>query len=302
MDSRQGALLALMTALISGISVFVNGIAVKSADPFLYTFMKNAGSLIFIALAALALGHIREIREIPRGRIPLLILIGVIGGSVPFLLFFWGLKLGGPSVSSFIFRSLFLFAGVFGYLVLKERPSSKDLLGGAIILAGNALLVSGDLAFGFGQLLVLSATVLWALEYTISRKALADVSPAVVMGSRMLFGSLVILAFLFLDGTASSLLSVSSEALAWLFVTSLLLAGFLFCWYRALKALPVLRATSILALGGVITAGLEMFFATRPFTPIEGLGLVLIAVGVAVVVSLRGLLDALKEPLPGLVA
>jgi drug/metabolite transporter (DMT)-like permease len=302
MDLRQGVILALMTALISGISVYVNGIAVKTADPFAYTFLKNAGSLAFIALAAIALGEIRNFRNVKRASIPLLVLIGIIGGSVPFLLFFYGLKLGGPSVSSFIFRSLFVFAGVFGYLILRERPSPRDFLGGLLILAGNALLVSGDLVFGFGQLLVLAATVLWALEYTVSRKVLSDVHPRVVMASRMFFGSIIILAFLFTSGSAAALSALTTDILLWLAVTSLLLFGFLFCWYQSLKSLPVLTATSILALGGVITAALEMFFSSRPFTPFEGLGLILIVLGVAAVVSIRELYDALREPRKSLVA
>jgi drug/metabolite transporter (DMT)-like permease len=122
------------------------------------------------------------------------------------------------------------------------------------------------------------------------------------MASRMFFGSIIILAFLFTSGSAAALSALTTDILLWLAVTSLLLFGFLFCWYQSLKSLPVLTATSILALGGVITAALEMFFSSRPFTPFEGLGLILIVLGVAAVVSIRELYDALREPRKSLVA
>ena len=302
MSRNKGMALALMTALISGISVFVNGVAVKLADPFAYTTLKNIGALGFILIAALALGQARHLLNVPRSRVPLLVLIGIIGGSIPFLMFFWGLKLGGPAVSSFIYRSLFIFAGVFGYFILRENPSPREYAGALLILLGNALLVSGDLVLGAGQLLVLGATVLWALEYTVSRKVLSDVHPSAVMASRMLFGAIVLLAFLGFSGTLPSLAQAGVEILPWLLLTSLLLAGFLLSWYNCLKHLPVLRATSVLALGGVITAALEAFFLGKAFTPFEGFGLLLIVIGVAIAASLRELFEAAREPEKSMVA
>jgi drug/metabolite transporter (DMT)-like permease len=281
----RGLMFAVLTALISGVSVFINGIAVKLSDPFVYTFLKNAGVLVFLGAAVLALGNLHHFRNLSRKQWGLLALIGVIGGSLPFLMFFWGLKLGGAAVSSFIFRSLFIFAGVFGYLILKERPEPKDYAAGLIILSGNALLVSGELAFGIGQLLVLGATALWALEYTVSRKVLADVHPNVVVVSRMLFGSMVLFAFLGATGSLSLLSTVSIEVVQWLALTALLLFGFVMGWYNALKHLPVLKATAVLATGGIVTAVLNLAFVGKVVTVTEAMGLMLIVLGAAMVVG-----------------
>jgi drug/metabolite transporter (DMT)-like permease len=210
-------------------------------------------------------------------------------------MFFCGLKLGGAAVSSFIFRSLFIFAALFGYIILKEKPEPKDYAAGLIILLGNALLVSGDLAFGMGQLMVLGATVLWALEYTISRKVLADVSPTVVMVSRMLFGSIVLFAFLGATGSLSILSSISIEGISWLGLTSLLLFGFVMGWYNALKHLPVLKASAVLASGGIITAALNLFFLGKAVTLTEAMGLVLILLGAIIMVSFSGILSAIRH-------
>lgn len=287
-DYSKGIMLALTTALISGVSVFVNGIAVKLSDPIVYTALKNVGALIFLIAAAFALNELKNLKNLSRKQLGMLVLIGIIGGSVPFALFFWGLKLGGAAVSSFIFRSLFVFAAVFGYLILKEKPERNDLIAAFLILAGNALLVSGELSFGFGQVLVLAATLLWALEYTLSRKMLSEVAPRTVMVSRMLFGSIALFCFLFFTGS-SNLLTFTPSILPWLVLTSLLLFGFVSTWYSALKYLPIAKAAAILTLGGLVTTVLNAVFLKSVLSLNDLLSALLIVVGCALVVKLNEL-------------
>ncbi|MEW6749050.1 MAG: DMT family transporter [Candidatus Micrarchaeota archaeon] len=303
MQSTQskGILLAFLAALVSGISVFVNGAAVKLADPFVYTALKNFGALLFIGAIALLITGVRHFQGLSRRQWLHLAAIGVIGGSVPFLMFFWGLKLGGAAVSSFIFRSLFIFAGLFGYLLLKEMPEPKDAAAGVIMLAGNALLVSGELSFGLGQLMVLGATALWALEYTISRKVMADVHPQAVMASRMLFGSIILIGFLGATGASLALDQLSLEMLLWLGVSVAMLTGFMHAWYHSLRHIPVLKATAILALGGIVTASLGAAFGGALPSLTEAFGLLLLLVGAGVMVGSAQLIQALrhlKEPSP----
>ncbi len=287
---RKGIALALLTALISGVSVFVNGAAVKLADPSAYTLLKNAGSLLLLAAVVLGLNEWHRFRSLTPRQWALLALVGVIGGGIPFLLFFNGLALGGAAVSSFIYRSLFIFAGLSAWIFLKERPQPRDAAAGFLMLAGNAFLVSGGFSFGAGTALVLGATVLWALEYTLSRKLLSEVNPRVVMVSRMLFGSISLFAVLGATGSLGPLSSLSADAALWLLVTSLLLAGFLLSWYTSLKYLPVLKATSILALGGVVTAALDLAFGGSAPTPAAAIGLLLILVGAAAMAGFSELL------------
>jgi drug/metabolite transporter (DMT)-like permease len=282
---EKGLVLALMAALVSGVSVFVNGIAVSLANPFAYTALKNIGALAFVAAIALAVAGIRHFRRLSVRQWGILALIGVIGGGVPFLMFFWGLSLGGAAVSSFIYRSLFLFAGISGYFILKETPSSRDLAAGFVILAGNALLVSGTAVFGLGQMLVLGATVLWAVEYAISRRLMADIHPQAVMAARMFFGSIVIFGFLAATGTLGAVLTTNAAVIGWLVLTSLLLCGFLFTWYNAIRNLPLMKASVIFTLGGIVTAALNLFFLGTAITLAEAAGLVLILGGVLLAVG-----------------
>ena len=64
--------IALATALISGVSVFANGIAVKSSDAIVYTTLKNLGALVFLAAAAFMLKEFRQFAKLI-GKVPELI-------------------------------------------------------------------------------------------------------------------------------------------------------------------------------------------------------------------------------------
>ena len=64
---RWGVILALVTALISGVSIFVNGLAVKQLpDPALYTTLKNFVAAIVLFGLALATVRPATVRAVPR--------------------------------------------------------------------------------------------------------------------------------------------------------------------------------------------------------------------------------------------
>src|SRR5262249_51916502 len=105
---RSGALLALATGLISGGSVYLPQVGTQAVpDPFVYTTARNA--VVGAALLALVVlgGGVRSLGALSRADWGRLGLIAVVGGSVPFLLFFWGLTLTSAPTASFIQKTQF---------------------------------------------------------------------------------------------------------------------------------------------------------------------------------------------------
>ncbi|MDE1798577.1 MAG: DMT family transporter, partial [Candidatus Micrarchaeota archaeon] len=128
-DIDKGKLLVLATAISSGIAVFYNAYAVQNADPLVFTALKNTlTALMLVALAAFA-GQWKEFVALKAGQWMRLLAIAVIGGSIPFALFFWGLSQTDPSSGSFIYRFLFFASAALAAWALKERPSRNTLLG-----------------------------------------------------------------------------------------------------------------------------------------------------------------------------
>ncbi|MFH1234075.1 MAG: DMT family transporter [Candidatus Diapherotrites archaeon] len=125
MQDRKGIALVLLAALVSGFSIFLNAFAVKGIEPVLFTALKN--SLVAIMLFSLVLLlKSKDLHKILDKRIfGTLVLIGLIGGSIPFALFFIALQSAGAALAGFIQKTLFVFATIFAVVLLKEKIDRK---------------------------------------------------------------------------------------------------------------------------------------------------------------------------------
>ena len=117
--------LAAATAVISGVSIFVNGLVVKSfADPVALTGARNAlVGLVLLGILVATGGAGRGPGARPalgRG----LLALAVIGGSVPFILFFSGLAEATGPGAAFIHKTLFIWVAALAMVFLGERSGS----------------------------------------------------------------------------------------------------------------------------------------------------------------------------------
>ncbi|MCX6802853.1 MAG: DMT family transporter [Candidatus Diapherotrites archaeon] len=281
MENSKGIALVLLTAIISGFSIFLNAFAVKGIEPVLFTALKNSLVAVML-LSLLLLLKNKNLHKILDKRIfGTLVLIGLVGGSIPFALFFIALQSANAALAGFIQKTLFVFATLFAVILLKEKIDWKFLAGAFLLLAGNALLFSPSLAFSVPVILILIATVFWGLENVISKHALEklDLDGSAIAFGRMFFGALFLLAFLSFTGQISLAATLSIQQIGWIVLTSVLLFGYVFTYYNGLKILPVHKATSVLLLAQPITAILSFAFLGTQIGLVEGAGLLLISIG-----------------------
>ncbi|MBI5223553.1 DMT family transporter [Candidatus Micrarchaeota archaeon] len=290
---KKGFSFALLTALISGISVFINSFGVSLGDPFVYTTVKNSLVAVFLLSCIFLLGKLKELSLLSSKQRADLAIIGIIGGAIPFLLFFYGLSIGNAGSTSFIYRSLFIVSAILGTFWLKENFDFRYVLGAIIIFLGNLLLLKDIFVFGLGEFFVLLATLFWAIEYAYSRKTLESISPMTLAFGRMAIGSVVLLGFIALTGKFDQLVSAKPESYAWALVSSLFLFAFVLSWYTTLKYTSLSKASAIFVLGGPITALLQLIFANKVFSFNEVIGLLLIVTGVALVIGISDLLTTI---------
>lgn len=292
-NKKLGVMLVLYTTLVSGFSIFLNSYGVKGLDSSVFTFSKN----ILVALLLFALifgaGKMAELKLLKRKHWLQLAAIGLVGGSVPFLLFFKGLQLTTGTESSFIHKTMFIYVAVFALLFLKEKLTKRLLIGAASLLAGTYLMVRPTLDLTQGHLLVLAATLLWAVENVYSKHVLKEVSGNMVAFGRMFFGSLFILIFLAASGKLSLVADLTLPSIAWIIITSALLFLYVLSYYNGLKHIKVSTATCILALGAPITALLSLMTGVS-VTVHQATGMLLILLGVVAVVLFPSASD-LKE-------
>jgi len=137
---------------------------------------------------------------------------------------------------------------------LKEKITKEFLIGALLLLVGSLVSLKAlPTSFGKGDALVLIATIFWAIENTISKYALRELPGRIIAWGRMFFGSIFILVFLASIKQLSLIGNLNFSQISWVFITSLILLGYLMTWYSGLKHLPVSLATAILMLGSPVT-------------------------------------------------
>lgn len=256
---KKGYLLVLSTAIISGFSIFINRFGVKVMNPYIFTFLKNASVAVFLLSILLLLKDWKILKGINKKQWTLLILIGLIGGSIPFLLFFKGLSLSGAANGSFIHKTMFIYVALLAFVFLKEKIDKRFLLGGLLLILGNVLLLKRmPSVVGAGDLLILLATLFWAVESIISKHVLKELPGRVVAWGRMFFGSIFIFLFLLFTSQVSLLTEITLKQTGWVLITAIFLFAYVITWYSGLKHVSVSKATAILLLGSPITSSLVL--------------------------------------------
>ncbi len=254
----------MSTALISGVSIFINkfGISVGTASAF--TFLKVLMVSLLLASLFLTKERWKEIARLDYKKWSRLILIGLIGGSIPFILFFKGLSMTTAAQGGLIQKTMFIFVAILAVMFLKEKIGWRFILGTLLIFGSNLVLLKNlDISFGQGDLLVFGATILWAVENIISKATLKSSSGSLVAWGRMFFGSIFIFIYLLSSGELATISSLGFNQIGWILITSVLLFGYVLTWYSGLKKVPVSIATVILLSGSTITMLLSSITAGK---------------------------------------
>ena len=270
---RTGLLLALGTACISGVAIFLNSYGVKTfGDASTYTTAKNVVAALVLILLTGAMSVHRPGTVLTRPSRPRhwagLAIVGVFGGAVAFLLFFEGLARASSTDAAFLHKTLLVWVALLALPLLGERLSGMHVAAIALLVVGQIGLAGGvTTVFGQGQLMVLGATLLWATEVVVAKRLLADLSSWTVGLTRMGVGSVVLVAWTLLRGEGGALTALTSTQWMWVLLTGLILAGYVSTWFAALSRAPAVDVTAVLVVGAVITALLAAVVKGAPLVP-----------------------------------
>ena len=279
---RFATLAALGAALISGTNNFLTKVGVTVvSDPVYFTTLKNLFTVLLLIGAVVLMRKWKEVALLSRKEWLQLALIGVIGCAIPFALFFTGLSMTSALSGSLIHKTLVFWVLLFAYPFLKERLSPLALFGIVAVFAANVLL-GGLKGFhvGQGELLILAATVLWAVENIIAKKTLVNISALLVASARMVIGSVLLLGFLAFTGRLVSVAGLDGVQWGVTALSGALLFGYVLTWYTALKYAPATYVAALLVPATLVTNILSMVFVTHTVTGIQILSAVLTAIGV----------------------
>jgi drug/metabolite transporter (DMT)-like permease len=262
--AAAGVALALLTAVISGFAIFINSYAVKHFDsPTVFTTLKNAcvgAAFLALLLRPAALAEVRRLRPVQGAG---LLVLAIIGGSVPFVLFFEGLTRVDAGNAAFLHKTLFIWVALLAVVLLRERLGRAQVGALGLLLAAQWLLGGPGSLRGEGVLMVFGAALLWSCEVVLARKMLGSMSGGLAASGRMTLGAALLLAWLGASGRLGEAAGLSASQLGWVLATSLILMAYVATWYAALKRAPATAVACVLTIGAPITAALDLL-AGRP--------------------------------------
>lgn len=282
MDKYKFAVgLALLTAVFSGMNNFITKIAVTAVkDPVVFTTLKNAIVAAFLIGIIIVWKKRSELASLTPKQKKLLILIGIIGGSVPFILYFTGLKQTSALNASLIHKTLFVWVAIMAVPILKEKLTWLQFAAMGLLFGGT-IAVGGFQGFKLngGELMILGATLFWAAENIIAKIVLRDVSSLLLAGARMIFGSIILFAVVLFQNKAQMMTGLSAVQWGWTLLTSVLLLGYVISWYTALKYAPAVVVASLLVPATLITNVLTAIFVTHTMPNMQILSSILLLAG-----------------------
>jgi len=283
----SGIRLALLAAAVSGVSIFVNAQAVSAfQNATLFTTLKNV--IVGAALVAVVLVWRRaDVRGLAKRQWAGLAALGVVGGSIPFVLFFEGLARSvNAGDASFIHKTLFVWVALGALAFLpRERLGSGQLAALGVLLVAQLLLgAPKSVNAGAGELMILAATLLWSAEIVIARRLLPSTSSVIASAGRMGGGALVLLAYT--GATGQLTLALSPLQWSWLAITAILLLAFVSSWYAALERAPATAVTCVLTLGAPITAALALLAGRPAPSPLQLAGYALLCLAALAFIAL----------------
>ena len=260
MKTRMSGLgFAFTAAMVSGVSIFANSYAVKHfTSPTVFTTAKNAiAGLLLLAFVIRPSGTRAPTAEIERPkRWAALLVLAVVGGSVPFVLFFEGLARAQATQAAFIQKTLVVWVALLAVPFLRERVRAPHICAIVLLVVGQAWLAgrAGTVVFGKGEAMILAATLLWAVEVVYVKRIVRWFAPQTLAAARMALGAVLLVGWVAVNGELGQLGSFDAVQWKWIAISGLLLTAYVGTWYAALGRARAVDVTAILVSGAVVTA------------------------------------------------
>ena len=284
-----GTFLAILTAFVSGIAIPVNKFFVVKIDPLLFTAIRGLFIGIGFFLLSIFQSNFKP-KRFKKVSWRLLLTIGFVGGGIAFLLFFSGLRLTTAGRAAFLHKTLPLYITLFAFLFLKEKITRKQIFAMILMLLGTYIIVSNRITWEItlGDLMVISATILWAVENTLAKHAMNNKeSNFVVTFARMFFGSIFLFSIIIILGKIDLLFSLQTAQIRNIIISTGILFCYVLFWYSSIKYINVSKASVILLLAPVISLILGYYWLDEIVTNVQIVGSILILIGSYFIVKTR---------------
>ncbi len=220
---------------------------------------------------------------------PQCLAMGTFGTALPMTVFMVALNYTTPVNASILNQFEIIYSLLLSDLILKERPTLRQIGGSVLIILGVGMLLwqAGISLQLKGDLMIIGCLWMFQLSHIFAKKLPAHMEPPLIAAARALFAApalAVLVAYLaFFQGP----LMFQSNATLW---SMLVLCAFInyflgnTYWYRAIRNMDLGKATAIILSYPVMTFILSVCLGQDTISIYKVLGMIL-AVGGAYVVT-----------------
>jgi drug/metabolite transporter (DMT)-like permease len=291
----KGAILAILTAIISGIAIPINKLFIVNLDPTVFTAVRAIviGTIFLIVVSFQSGFDYKKFKHVPW---KYLIAIGVVGGALAFLLYFTGLQLTEASAAAFLKDGMLpIFTTILAFVFLKERISRNMVYAMVVMLVGIVMIYLSQVNPSqlwsnpqLGDILIIISVVLWAIEYVIAKKAMSlGETNFVVSFARMFFGGIILLGFVLLFGKLGTLLALSMQQWINILISTALLFGYVLFWYWSIRMINVSKASALFLISPVIALIASIIIFGEQPQAIQLVGSAAVLVGAYILIGVK---------------
>ncbi|MBR5151272.1 MAG: DMT family transporter [Elusimicrobiaceae bacterium] len=221
---------------------------------------------------------------------PQALAMGTFGTALPMTIFMVALNYTTPVNASIANQFEIIYSLILSAILLKERPTLKQIGGSVLILLGVTLIVleGGTSLQAKGDLLIIGCLWMYQISHIFAKKLPADLAPQTIAAARAFYAmpALAILCFCLMAIQGPLQFDAHASTLWIVLLVSAVINYFLgnSYWYQAIRHMDLSKATAIILSYPVGTYILSVSFGQDKFTLPKILGMIL-AVGGAYIVT-----------------
>ena len=227
---------------------------------------------------------------IPRGYLKKIFFASLIANTLQYSITYSGLNLIDASAAVLLVQTEVPFGVVFAYLLLKEIPTIRSILGICIAFIGVYILTGSPNLDGkfFGISLTIIGSAIWALGQVIVKPLSKKINPIALVAWLALFSgpTLIFLSTIIEGNTLNHILSAKLDHWIIAFYIGFIMQPITYgCFYYVLKNNPLYKVLPIVTMGIPPTGLLAAIFllGEKP-TPELFIGGSIIIIGVIMIV------------------
>ncbi|MFX1394904.1 MAG: DMT family transporter [Promethearchaeota archaeon] len=222
-----------------------------------------------------------------------LIYLGILFGFGR-IFFFIGFELAGAINGSLAEKTRIIFALLFGYVILKEKISKKQIIFSILLLFGLFLAVTElnvnvshfNAQIIIGVIILLIVCGIWTLAH-VQTKPLIDNKELTVISIvfiRSVIGAIILISTYFLFFPFQEDLFFDSINIFYFIAIGTVQGLGLFCWYKTISYMEFSKATILTAPTPIITALFAYLILMDPFTIFHLIGTIIVIFSITMIV------------------